>query len=391
MINLEQLKINTKEVTKASQQYEDDYTKVEYDLKGFKPLYPTSKSNLRLKIFYNRPTETLAREFSRHRFIYNDKKFRVQPPCLKTFGMECPICKKIKEIQDIKGKDILKNVMVYQRKCMSFAYVEEVISHPSDDVKAGDLVLFIYPKSLLNKLEDILTRCSTAEEASKFFDRNDSVSFTLSANPGAASGGDAYNFIPDAIKVTPIFTGDDANDRFEKLMNSLPSLNDIYMPQEPTEEMIALNNEVATELSKRYLSENSPESTTAAIIEGELKKQQVLKQIPPVQIQIPVQQPQPQVQPTINSLQNQVNQEAAAQVVQPTTTIVNPINVTNPTVNPVVPTTTQPVVEQVVPNIPTSTNEPQATGPVPECFGKYSDIDAKCLLCPSATECSTKK
>ena len=282
MIDLERLKANTKEVTKVKQQFDGlDFTKVDYDLKGFKPLYPTSTSNFKIKIFYNRPTANIAREFSRHRFVYNDKKFRVQPPCLRSFGQECPVCKTINDIQDVKGKDILKGVMTFQRKCISFAYVEEIISHPDDSVKAGDLVLFIYPKSLLNKLEDILDRCNTPDDANKFFDRNNSISFTLSANPLAASGGDSYNFIPDAVNgPTPIYTGDDADAKFEQLMNSLPSLYDIYMPTEPTEDMIALNQEVANELSKRYLSENSPESTTASLIEGEIKKQQVLKQIP---------------------------------------------------------------------------------------------------------------
>lgn len=384
MIDLSKLKASTSEMVKPSRNFEGpQFTKIKADLKDFKLFCPTATTSAKLKLFHNAKSGLIAREIVRHRFIYNERKFKVNAPCLKQYGLECPVCSVTRNIQEIKGREVLTNVCTYQRKYISFAYLEEISNHPEDSVKAGQVVLFMYPMTILSKIEEIIKNCSTPEEAQKFFDQNNSISFTLT--PTGKPGTDAYNFMPDAVKgQTLLFKEADGEVKFRTLIDSLPSLYDIYLPNEATEDIIKLNKEVADELSKRYLGSNSPDATTAGIIEGEIKKQEILNQIPTPIVQPVVQPVQPIIPEPIP-----VAQQA---VVDPVSQTVTPVQEQAPAATVVQPT---PQVSSEPATVSEPVNEVQSTPTVdsskPDCFGKYSDINAKCLLCPNSTECSTSK
>lgn len=388
MIDFEKLKALTSEMSKSSNgnQFERlEFTKVKADMKGYKLFYPAGQTKARLKILYNIQSGLVARKVAKHQFTHtvlpNGKKFNVKPPCLKQFGRECPICTTVNNIEQIKGKEILKGVHQWTGKYISFAYVEQIEGHPETDpekkINPGEIVLFMYPNTIFKNIDEILGRCNGQGEAEKFFAKNDCISFLLSVDPSGSSS-DMYKFMPDAISTSKIYNTPDGDDKFAQLVNSLPSLYDIYVPSEPTDEIISLNREVADELSKRYLSNNTPDATTANIIEGEIKKQEALQQ---VQVQ----------QPTLN--QDQLN--AQAQVVQPTvTTPVVPVQTSQIIVSQV-PDPTLSTGSPVQPQLQVATSVQQTTvttdSSKPECFGNFNDIDAKCLICPNSAECSTNK
>lgn len=407
MIDFEKLKALTSEMSKSSNgnQFERlEFTKVKADMKGYKLFYPAGQTKARLKILYNVQSGLVARKVAKHQFTHtvlnNGKKFNVKPPCLKQFGRECSICTTVNNIEQIKGKDILKGVHQWTGKYISFAYVEQIEGHPESDpekkINPGEIVLFMYPSTIFKNIDDILGRCTGQGDAEKFFAQNESISFVLSVD-GSKSGTDMYGFMPDPMPTTMIskmFNTPDGDQKFSDLLNSLPSLYDIYVPSEPTDEIISLNREVADELSKRYLSNNTPDATTANIIEGEIKKQEALQQIQSQQV----------VTPIIN--QDQAN--AQAQVVQPTiTTPIQPQQVAQTTVTmssqpgittgspvqpqPQVATQVSNTVSNVTPNVTPVQSQTTENSSKPECFGKFNDIDAKCLICPHSTECSTNK
>ena len=161
-------------------------------------------------------------------------------------------------------------------------------------------------------------------------------------------------------------------------MEGLPALSEMVYPAQGTEDIIKLNSEVADELSKKYLSNNTPEATTANLIEDEVKKQEILQQAQQTQQLNHIIQPvQPNVPPVIPNIPlGDVNQQAAAQAVQTTTTTIIP---------PV-----QPSIQATIQNIPNPVAQTTESSK-PECFGNFNEIDAKCLICPNSVECQTSK
>lgn len=381
MIDLEKIKAVAGEMARPSRDNQFDrleFTKVRADMKGYKLFCPAGQTQARLKILHNEQVGLPFRSIVRHEFthtIVNGKRFRVNPPCLKQYGTECPVCSVSKNIVDVKGKEVLKDCLKYKQKYISFAYIEEITGHPETDpqkkINPGEIVLMLYPGTVFEKINQIISRCSTDVDYNKFFYQNESISFLLSMNPSAAPS-DMYSFMPDPMpgsNVSKVFNTPDGDAKFMEMLNSLPSLYDIYLPETVTEDIVSLNREVAEELSKRYLSNNTPDATTANIIEGEIKKQEALQQASTVisnQVVNPVQpQPQPQIQ---------------AQVIQPTVSA--PQASVQPIINNIQP---QQVVTTTTSSVPTSDTSK------PECFGNFNDIDAKCLICPHSTECSTNK
>lgn len=392
MIDLEKLKALTGEMAKPSRENSFErleFTKVKADMKGYKLFYPAGQTRAKLKILYNVQTGLVGRAVTKHQFTYavvNGKRFKVNPPCLKQYGMECPVCNVTKNIVDIKGKEVLQNTHRWTQKFISFAYIEEISGHPETDaekkVNPGDIVLFMYPNTIFKKVNEIIERCVTSGDpnaADKFFAQNESVSFLLSVDPNAAAT-DMYNFMPDAISTSKVYNTPDGDAKFVEMLNSLPSLYDIYLPAQATDEIIALNKETADELSKRFLSNNTPDATTAGIIEGEIKKQEALQQ---AQVLIQPIQSQPIANPVVNPIVNTAQEQSQAQVVQQTLT--QPIQPQIPVQQTIAQAPVQPTVTTTAP----VNNTPDTSKP--ECFGNYNDIDAKCLICPHSTECSTKK
>ncbi|WP_299996587.1 hypothetical protein [uncultured Clostridium sp.] len=395
MIDLEKIKAVAGEMARPSRENSFDrleFTKVRADMKGYKLFCPAGQTQARLKILHNEQVGLPFRSIVKHEFthtIVNGKRFRANPPCLKQYGTECPVCSVSKNIVEVKGKEILKDCLKYKQKYISFAYIEEITGHPETDpqkkINPGDVVLMLYPGTIFEKINQIISRCTTDADYKKFFSQNESISFLLSMNPSAAPS-DMYSFMPDPMpgsNVSKIFSTPDGDVKFVEMLNSLPSLYDIYLPEAVTDEIISLNREVAEELSKRYLSNNTPDATTANLIEGEVKKQEALQQATTVN---------PIVNPVVNPVVvDQTQIQAQAQVVQQTVT---PVQQNIPTtVQAPVQSTVTPNIPQAQPQVNVTTTAPASTvdSSKPECFGKYNDIDAKCLICPHSTECSTNK
>lgn len=385
MIDFKQLAglVETEEQNKNSYHGDEyQFTSIKNDYKGFKFLAAGGKTSASLKLLYNYKDGRIDREIIRHKFTYRvvkENKWTVNPPCLKQFGMECPICQTTKTIRDIKGNDVLtRDVLAYSRRFIAFAYVES-IENPmkmfnGDEVKAGDIVLFMYPNTIHEKINEYIMSCKSNEEASRLFDSNTSATFKFKLNEGK-TGTDMYSFMIDAFslqKPSVMYNGPDGDTQFSAMMNSLPALSDMIFPGQGSDDIIKLNKEVSDELSKRYLSNNTPDATTANLIEDELNKQEVLQQAKQAQQaqQNTVVQPIQPIQPVIPTVPTStVNEQAYAQAVQPTTTFIPPVQPVQPIVN----------------------NTQQDTSGKPQCFGNFNEIDAKCLICPNSKECQIGK
>lgn len=349
-----------------------EFVRIPTETAGYKLVYPMRGEKLSVRIFLNEKSGRLFRDIHRHEYTL-PSKYTVKAPCLKsTYEVDCPICNAIKNITDIKGKEVLSENVKYSKRFITFAYINSVENKSQlHEVNAGETVLLMLPITVVSELTNVLKNCSSEEDVNKFFNSNNCLSFIISVDNNVSTS--MYKVMPDAIKgQTKLFENDED---YTKLIQSLPSLDDLVVPSVFNENYLTLANQVADELNKNYLS-GSIEATTMKNIENETKANDILNSInkianevqPQVQSQPIAQQPQYQTQTVVSQPQTIMAQAQPQQVIAPTIETKPAESVT---------TSAQPVQ-------PTQSS-------VPPCFGNYNELEAKCLICANSVECSTKK
>ena len=122
---------------------------------GFKTVYPYANGRLEFKFIGNEPSNSLYRELVFHEYWKNKKKQKV--PCLqKMYGMECPICKAVENVQDTFGADDIFRKYGFKKQGIMFAKLlnfspDNYFGDTRNPPKPGEIVLFMFPK-LLNML-----------------------------------------------------------------------------------------------------------------------------------------------------------------------------------------------------------------------------------------------
>lgn len=349
-----------------------EFVRIPTETAGYKLVYPMRGEKLSVRIFLNEKSGRLFRDIHRHEYTL-PSKYTVKAPCLKsTYEVDCPICNAIKNITDIKGKEVLSENVKYSKRFITFAYINSVENKSQlHEVNAGETVLLMLPITVVSELTNVLKNCSSEEDVNKFFNSNNCLSFIISVDNNISTS--MYKVMPDAIKgQTKLFENDED---YTKLIQSLPSLDDLVVPSVFNENYLTLANQVADELNKNYLS-GSIEATTMKNIENETKANDILNSInkianevqPQVQSQPIAQQPQYQTQTVVSQHQTIVAQAQPQQVIAPTIET-KPVESVTTSAQPVQPTQSS----------------------VPPCFGNYNELEAKCLICANSVECSTKK
>lgn len=348
-----------------------NFTRIPSEMNGYKLFYPMQGSNVSLRILYNKKSNSILRDIRRHEYTLQSG-FKVKAPCLKAYDMDCPVCNTVQNILDVKGKEILNGAHKFTKRFISFAYINSVKSKPKDqDIKSGDIVLFMFPTTIAEEIKGILESCEDSEENfRKFFYSNNSLSFNISVDNQVSTS--MYKFMPDALLGQTKLC--ESDEEYDKLLDNLPDLGDMLVPSTFKDDFLTLANEVSDSLSKEYLS-GSVEETTLNNIDGENRAAEAIKTAQQINEAIAQTQPVQQVmqpQTTVNVAQNPIIQPAQPQqVVEPVQTVVStpaqPASMAQPT---------QPV-------------QPTEQG-APACFGNYNELEAKCLICANSVECSTK-
>lgn len=397
MLDLKSL-LEKSNVAVGKQKNENDspFTRIPAELFSYKLFYPVPGTDVSLRMLYDDKSKSLLRNIQRHEYKL-DNGFKIKSPCLKSYEVDCPVCNTLDTISKTVGDSVFSNCKTTKR-FISFAYINNIRSKPKDlDLKPGEVVLFMYPITVAREVLNILKSCGDNNDSfNKFFHSNNSLSFNVSADSVVSTS--MYKFIPDALLgQTKIFETDE---EYNKLLESLPNLNDMLVPSEVNEDIVKLSQEVSAELSKYYLS-GSVEQATLNNIDGEARAAEAMKTAKQINEVIEQVIPQQSVQQTVNPAQAY----AQAQVVQQTVTPIQPqpqviqgVSIPeNPTGTQVV---TNSVVAQAQPAQPTQvasttvnpvTVQPQVSQPgMPPCFGNYNELEAKCLICEHSSECATK-
>lgn len=298
--------------------------------------------SLTIKLLWNMKSGTVIRQIQRHGG-FGDKG-RQKIPCLSKYGIECPICNKIKEIEDKLGESCgVKNK--YSAKTQSIAYAQLIDYNDSykEMPEKGSIILFMFPYTIYKQIMTQLNQFG--QDSKNLISTNSGKPFII--NTALAQGPNMYSVTVHPFNTIQSFETDE---EYFKCLNDLPDLMDTLVPKDVNEDLMNRVNAAVDTLNAEYygMQSDMPTKTEAT------SSQQVT-------IGSPVQQ----------AVQNQVNEQAAAQVVQPTTTVVMQQNQ---------PQTEQVTLEQKI--------EEQSISNKPSCYGQFSMTEKKCLICPHGADCS---
>ena len=317
---------------------------------GFKTVYPFNNGRLELKLIGNEPSGLLYREVMFHQYYSEGKKNKV--PCLhQMYGLDCPICDAVNNVQDKLGDDKVYGTYGAKKQGFMFAKLlnyspENYFGETKNPPKPGEIVIFMFPKSVINELRNMIIEFQ--DELDTIFTNNSTRNVTLKVTTGA-NGFPEYNFY---VKNNESVLCVDANGNpdqaaFNEYMSKMPDIRTIKYPDKPDENMMKIHRAIVEEINNKYFG--------------------ITTSVPPMN------DPQPMVSNTGNApatppVQN-VNVSNTPETINTSST--NNVNVTS-----------QPDVNNVQENV--TSEDPR--GVRPPCFGN-NEYNEKCAQCPWDAEC----
>lgn len=302
------------------------------------PMVPGGQ--LTIKLLWNMKSNTVIRQISRHGG-FGEKGF-TKIPCLTKYGVTCPICEKIKEIEDKLGSNCGVGTK-HKAKNQSIAYAQLIDYNDAykDMPKKGSIILFMFPYTIYKQ---IMTQLNQFGQDSK------SLIATNSGKPFIITTDAKQSASMYSVTVHPFNTINsfETDDEYFNCLNELPDLMETLAPKEVNDNLMKLVNTAVDTLNAEYLGIPSDAPTKESLQTAVQVNQQTPQQL----------------------VQDQANAQAAAQVVQTT--------VTQPVSEPQATTTV--TLEQKI--------EEQINADKPACFGQFSMTEKKCLICPYGTDCS---
>ena len=322
---------------------------------GFKTVYPFANGRFEFKFIGNEPSGLLYREVTYHEYYSDNKKLQV--PCLhEMYNMDCPICNAVGNVQNVLDDKNVFSKYGFKKRGIMFAKLlgyspENYFGDNQNPPKPGDIVLFMFPKSVISELRDLIVEYR--DDIENIFTSNITRTISFQIKTGN-NGFPEYAFYVKGSNVPLVIDANGNPDEagFNQFMTNMPNLKEVKFPSVPDENIMNVHRTVVEEINRTYFGGSGANVTMP--------------------------------NPT-----NMVNE---------TTTPVTPIN-TQPVVNTPVAPPVQTVETPIMPannevnSVPTSVTETStpttntdSRGQRPACFGnnKYAD---ECLNCPFEPEC----
>lgn len=237
---------------------------------GFKTVYPFANGRLEFKFIGNEPSGLLYRELYFHEFWADGKKQKV--PCLHNmYSMECPICNAVRNIQetfddkDIFGKYGVKKQGIMFAKLLSVT-PDNYFGDNKTPPKPGDIVLFMFPKSVINSLRNLIIEYG--EECNTLFTDNTTRNVTLKVET-QANGFFGYTFYVKNNTTTLCVnkeTGEPDQVAFNEFMAKMPNLKETRFASAPTEDYMKIHRTVVEEINTKYYGSNINESAKQSFV-----------------------------------------------------------------------------------------------------------------------------
>lgn len=343
----------------------------ENDNSGMKLIYPQA-GVMKVRLLFNNASQTVMRKFERH--TVNGTKV----PCLTQYGQECPVCKTLDNIQNVKGVDLWK----YKRTTRGIAYAEYIESDykwdkPTDAPAKGEIIILMFPWTLYTDFNRLIS--SAGQQIYSLIASNVGGVFKISR--WTEKGQTKYR-----AEIDPFDNQHQTRateEEYNKLIMELPSLNEKFVPMELNENTVKSANALADQLNTEYLT-------------PQVVQPNVGQAGQPLGGFVPQSAPTPMAPPTPQIYTDPVT-GATYQMINGQWVLTNPAPIpTTPSVQPMPSQQVTPA-SQMPPVTTVPTQAPQMTPPVqnpnnPPCYGKYGSAEVNsnnCLMCPHEMTCRT--
>lgn len=336
---------------------------------GFKTVYPFNNGRLEFKFIGNEPSGLLYRELCFHEYWSDNKKQKV--PCLHNmYGLDCPICNAVSNVQntlddkDIWGKYGFKKQGIMFAKLVGFSPDNYFGDQRNNPPKVGDIVLFMFPKSVIAGLRDLIIEYQ--EDVENIFTNNNTRVVTLKVGT-QANGFPEYTFYvkgnTDTLCIDTAGNPDQA--AFNEFMAKMPNLNEVKFPSNPDENMMNIHRTVVEEINRKYFG---------AAVTGAS----------------PMPTPTQMTSAPVNNVNTAPTNVASGTQAPVNTQVQTPVQPAAPAQNvaPAAPVNPAPVAETPVAPAPVANNvaAEDPRGQRPPCFGN-NEYNDKCAACPWDNEC----
>lgn len=341
---------------------------------NMKLIYP-QPGMLKVRLLYNNASGVVMRKFERH--TINGQKVT----CLQNYGMECPVCKMVENIQNATGSDLWQ----MKRNTRGIAYAEYVDSdYKWDDPKSapakGEIVILMFPWSIYNDLNRLISSAGN------------NIYGLIASNVGGVFKISRWTENRQTKYRAEIDPFDqqhqtcNSEEEYQKLLMDLPSLNDKFVPIEPNDNIIKSAQSMADELNKEYLAPRVQQPSLgqtgmnlSAMANGILNQAPSVPPAPPAT-------PQTYTDPATGATYDLINNQWVLR---------SPANPPVPPAPPTPPAPSAPptaVPGTFTPKVADAPKTPNVAPGSPACFGKHgsSEINPNnCLLCPSEGQCKS--
>jgi len=293
----------------------------------YKLVYP-GDGKIKVKLLYNMKMSGVQRKIIRH----DTGKGKVS--CLQMYGEECGICGAIHSAEELLGKECgayqkygykIRGICYGQITFLSDGYFKK-----PDDPKVGDVVLLMYPKTVYDLFNKIIV------------DSGEHIGGLVAENKGRvividkeqqANGYPKYTVAVDPYGESISCVDDKGNPdnaAFEALLEEIPDLREDFSPRYPDEKTMTAVKALAEVINTEYMSSH--------VISPNNKE-------------------------TANPAQNPPAASSIADTAKTTTNDGAPFDGGTQTA-------------------------PLDTAGKPDCFGKHSDGERKCLVCSHEVDCT---
>ncbi|AMM44892.1 hypothetical protein SP15_093 [Bacillus phage SP-15] len=210
-----------------------------------KLIYPAD-GTVRMKLLFNPKSGIALRKIGRHHVQ------GVKVPCLELFGKECPICKTLTNIKNVKGNDLWE----FKRKERGLSYAQYIDDNynrppnekPENIPTQGETIIAMYPWSVYRDLQSIIAEAGA--NAASILATNHGKIIKITRTRGKNNRVE-YRVELDAFGEYQTAPTDE---EYMKVLNELPNLNDEIVPSELTEDIMNSVKEVDRKLNEAYLS-----------------------------------------------------------------------------------------------------------------------------------------
>lgn len=233
---------------------------------GYPLVYPINNGTIRLKLLFNPKSMLVQRKVIRHTVGKN------KIPCLSLYGEDCPICNAIKSAEDEHGKDC-GAWSKYGSKTRGICFAV-LVDHDNNmfnndkDPNKGDTILFMYPPTLYNKINEIIVKSGAHLEDLVTSNEGKTIEVTRKQKNGGFPDYDVsvYAYGDEKVKET--------DEEFDELLDSLPDISDQIAPKNVTEELIQQARAAEETINSEYSSNKimNPNNPPEESVNNETRK-----------------------------------------------------------------------------------------------------------------------